>query len=114
LKGTPSGKAAERIERLAQRMGKTLPQGFLSNAKGANITGLELWWIAFWELRASTPAEEPIRWLDREMWARAHGLDYGRRERLHVLIAGMDAEFRKWFRKKQESSERGLSRGKST
>lgn len=91
-------------------MGKTLPSGFLADTKRANITGLELWWIAFWELRSGTPVDEPIRWSERELWGRAHRLDYDRRERLHVLVGGMDATFRAWFRKKQET-ERGPGRG---
>lgn len=71
------------------------------------IAGLELYWICFWELRSSVSVEDPIPWSEREMWARAHRLDYDQRERLHQLVSAMDSEFRKWKSKQTEHQSKG-------
>ncbi len=80
-----------------------VPTKFGEDAKPSSIAGLELFWVAFWELRSSTNPDDPISWSEREFWGRSHGLDYETRGRLHALVSAMDAEFRKWYRKKQES-----------
>ena len=91
-----------RADKVASRRGKVLPKSFLDSARRRNIPGLELYWIAFWELRSTSGYEDPIPWSECEMWGRAHGLNYDKRERLHTLVHGMDAKFREWFRKRQE------------
>lgn len=86
-----------------------LPASFEELGKTEGISGLELYWIAFWELRSSTHHDSPIPWSEREAWGRAHRLDYDTRERLHELLSTMDASFRKWMNEKKETAEKKAS-----
>jgi hypothetical protein len=116
LKGAPHKASVDRIQKLARRKNVKLPESFESTKNEFSLSGLELFWVAFWDLRSATPDESPIPWSEREGWARAYGLDWEQRSRLHSHIAAMDAEFRKWLRKKSESGTRstggGLARGR--